>query len=304
MLSHQQTRIVATAARWSARAAGTARHEPPNRPSGAWGIRMGHAAIIETRRVEPGFRSNGAEHQRRVTGEGPVDISGFPGWLIALEGTDRAGRSTHISLLREWLEKKGYAVAHTGLTRSRLAGAGLKRAKLGHTLGRQTMDLYYATDFADRLERDILPALRAGFVVLTDRWIYSTIARSLARGAEEEWSNDLYRFAPRPHAVFYLKVDVPSLTPRVLAQGELDFWESGMDFQEETDLYRSFIRYQTRLLGIFDSLAQEHAFRVIDARRPVRPVFQELRSGVLEVLNSRAGHSGNPAAGVPNARAL
>lgn len=260
---------------------------------------MGHAAIIESRRVEPGFRSNGTEHHRRVTGEGAVDISGFPGWLIALEGTDRAGRSTHISLLREWLEKKGYAVAHTGLTRSRLAGDGLKRAKLGHTLGRQTMDLYYATDFADRLERDILPALRAGFVVLTDRWIYSTIARSLARGAEVEWSRDLYRFAPRPHAVFYLKVDVPSLTPRVLAQGELDFWESGMDFQEETDLYRSFIRYQTRLLEIFDGLADEHAFKVIDARRPVRPVFQDLRSGVMEVLTSRtpAGAS-HPQGGV------
>lgn len=265
---------------------------------------MGHSALIETRRVEPGFRSNGADHQRRVTGEHAVDISGFPGWLIALEGTDRAGRSTHVALLREWLEKKGYAVAHTGLTRSRLAGDGLKRAKLGHTLGRQTMDLYYATDFADRLERDILPALRAGFVVLTDRWIYSTIARSLARGADIDWSRDLYRFAPRPHAVFYLKVDLPSLTPRVLAQGELDFWESGMDFQEETDLYHSFIRYQTRLLQIFDGLAEEHAFQVIDARRPVRPVFQELRSGVFEVLSGGRPDAKQPAPGGAHARAL
>ncbi len=263
---------------------------------------MNHTGIIETRRVEIGFRSNGSGHEKRVTGDAPIGISGYPGWLIALEGTDRAGRSTHIALLREWLEKKGYAVAHTGLSRSRLAGEGLKRAKQGHTLGRQTMDLYYATDFADRLERDILPALRAGFVVLTDRWIYSTIARSLARGANAEWSRDLYQFAPHPHAVFYLKVDVPSLTPRVLSQGELDFWESGMDFQEESDVYKSFLRYQTRLLQIFDDLAEEHSFRVIDARRPVRPVFQELGAGVLEVLTASAKVAASGGVGGVNAR--
>jgi len=221
-----------------------------------------------------------------VNGARQVDVSTYPGRLVTLEGTDGVGRSTHISLLREWLEMRGYAVAHTELTKSRLAGDGLRQAKEGHTLGRQTMDLYYATDLVDRLERDILPALRAGFIVLTDRYIYSTMARSIVRGADPDWIRDVYRFMPRPHAVFYLKVDVDHLVPRVLSRGNFDYWESGMDFQEETDLYRSFIRYQTRLLWVFDELAREHEFKIIDARRPVTDVFRDLKNGVWDVTKS------------------
>jgi dTMP kinase len=120
---------------------------------------------------EPGFATPVAEKQHAVDGRGPIDISDYPGRLIVIESTDGAGRSTHIALLREWLESHGFGVAHTALKRSRLAAEGLAKAKEGHTLGRATMDLFYATDFADRLENFILPALRAGFVVLTDRYI-------------------------------------------------------------------------------------------------------------------------------------
>ena len=112
---------------------------------------------------------------------GTGSIPGFeanelPGRLIVLEGTDGVGRSTQVALLHEWLEANGYAVAQTGLARSSLVGPGLIRAKQGHTLGDITLNLFYATDFADRLEKEILPALRAGFVCLTDRYIYSVIA--------------------------------------------------------------------------------------------------------------------------------
>ena len=118
---------------------------------------------------------------------GTGSIPGFeanelPGRLIVLEGTDGVGRSTQVALLHEWLEANGYAVAQTGLARSSLVGPGLIRAKQGHTLGDITLNLFYATDFADRLEKEILPALRAGFVCLTDRYIYSVIARDGARG--------------------------------------------------------------------------------------------------------------------------
>ncbi len=112
-----------------------------------------------------------------------IEIEPYPGKLIVIEGTDGVGRSTHVALLRTWLEAAGHAVLDTGMTRSILAGRGIKDARAGHTLGRLTMQLYYATDFADRLENQMLPALHAGFIVLTDRYIYSAIARAVVRGA-------------------------------------------------------------------------------------------------------------------------
>lgn len=237
---------------------------------------------------EAGFRRT-HEEAPFINGGQPVDISRLPGRLIAIEGTDGVGRTTHIALLREWLETRGFGVAYTAQTRSRLAGEGLLRAKEGHTLGRLTLDLFYATDFVDRLENEILPALRAGFVVLTDRYIYSTMVRSIVRGGDAQWIADVYRFAPRPHAVFYLKVDVEHLTPRVLTRGAFDYWESGMDFQEETDLYRSFVRYQSRLISAFDDMSKQFNFNVIDGNRDVAPVFGDLSRGVLKVVSSMEG---------------
>ncbi|MDX6404800.1 MAG: dTMP kinase [Blastocatellia bacterium] len=120
-----------------------------------------------------------------------IEIEPYIGKLIVIEGTDGVGRSTHVALLRTWLESAGHAVLDTGMTRSVLAGRGIKDARAGHTLGRLTTQLYYATDFADRLENQMLPALRAGFIVLTDRYIYSAIARAVVRGADPECSRDL-----------------------------------------------------------------------------------------------------------------
>jgi len=245
----------------------------------------GYDDTTQSAATESGFQSRIPMDAPIVDGRDAVDISGLPGKLVTLEGTDGVGRSTHVALLREWLETKGYGVIHTGLKHSQLAGEGLRRAKEGHTLGQVTMDLFYATDFADRLEQQVLPALRAGFIVLTDRYIYSSMARSIVRGADPAWIEDVFRFAPTPHAVFYLKVDMDHLTPRVLSSGGFDYWESGMDFQEETDRYRSFVRYQSRLLNVFNNLAEAHGFRVIDARRPVEDVFRELQHGLEHMLN-------------------
>jgi dTMP kinase len=237
---------------------------------------------------ESGFhRSNSSEAV--LNGSGPTDISKYPGRLIVLEGTDGAGRSTHIALLRELLEARGFAVALTALKRSRLAGDGLQRAKEGHTLGRFSMDLFYATDFADRLENYVIPALRAGFVVLTDRYIYSAMARSIVRGLDPAWIRDVYRFAPKPHAIFYLKVDLEHLTPRVLSSRGFDYWESGMDFQEETDIYQSFLRYQRRMLEVFDTLAGEYDMQVVDANGTGMGVFNTLKAGVMSVTSTMEG---------------
>ncbi len=251
---------------------------------------MSHAPYSSaSRSEESGFRPGMSVANAVTNGAGAFDISSEPGRLIVVEGTDGAGRSTHLALLREWLETRGYGVAHTELTRGRLAGDGLRRAKLGHTLGRLTMDLLYACDLADRIENEIIPALRAGFVVLTDRYTYSVMARSIVRGTDPSWVRDLYRFAPKPHAVFYLKVDVQQLTPRVLSAGGFDYWESGMDFLGDNDVYRSFVTYQTRLLRVFDELSLSYGFQSIDATRDIHPVFTDLTTGILRVVSDMEG---------------
>lgn len=206
------------------------------------------------------------------------------GKLIVIEGTDGVGRSTQIALLKEWLEQKGHAVLDTGLTRSGLAGRGIKRAKEGHTLGRITLSLFYATDFADRLEHEIVPALRAGFVVLTDRYIYSLIARAMVRNLDADWIRNVYSFALKPDAVFYLRIGVDELIPRVVFSRGFDYWESGMDVHSTEDMYESFRRYQTGLIEQFDRLAEEYKFKVVDASPDPRKVFEKLRMGIARVV--------------------
>ena len=224
----------------------------------------------------------------RFYGEG---LAGFerkkalPGRLIVLEGTDGVGRSTQIALLREWVESKGYAVQSTGLKRSALAGAGIKDAMRGHTLGNLTTNLYYATDMVDRLEKIILPALRAGFVVLTDRYIYSIVARALVRGVDPVWIRDVFGFALVPDAVFYLHADLPHLIPRVLNARGFDYWESGMDHLSNRDYYEAFVEYQSRLLAQFEALVEEYDFRRIDATQSIREVFQSLTVEIEGVLS-------------------
>src|SRR5438046_4941004 len=138
------------------------------------------------------------------------------GKLVVVEGPDGVGRSTHIALLREWLESRGHAVLDTGMTRSALAGKGLKAAKEGHTLGGITMSLFYATDFADRLENEMIPALRAGFVVLTDRYTFSLMARATVRGADREWVRQVHDFALKPDIVVSLRVQIDELMTRLV----------------------------------------------------------------------------------------
>lgn len=219
-------------------------------------------------------------------GEGlpDIDLAELKGKLIVLEGTDGVGRSTHITLLKQWLENHGHAVLDTGMTRSALAGKRLKQAKEGHTLGGITMSLFYATDFADRLENEIIPALRAGFVVLTDRYIYSLMARAIVRGADPEWLHEVYGFALRPDAIFYLRVNIDDLVTRVLQSTGFDYWESGMDMHMGEDMYESFVRYQKFLLAEFDKMVETHGFEIVDASGSVEEVFENLRDRVDRVV--------------------
>jgi dTMP kinase len=206
------------------------------------------------------------------------------GRLIVLEGTDGVGRSTQVALLREWLESSGYAVVSSGLKRSDLAGKGIALAQQGHYLSDMTSCLFYATDLTDRLEREIIPALRAGFVVLTDRYIYSIIARALVRGLDQDWVYNVLGFALVPDKVFYLRSDLNHLVPRVLNARGFNYWESGMDFLRKRDYYESYVEYQGRLLAQFDAMGSEFDFHLIDARRSVHEVFVELRHNISKLI--------------------
>lgn len=219
-----------------------------------------------------------------------IEVEPYTGKLIVIEGTDGVGRSTHVALLRTWLESIGYAVLDTGMTRSVLAGRGIKNARAGHTLGRLTLQLYYATDFADRLENQILPALRAGFVVLTDRYIYSAIARAVVRGADPEWIRRIYGIALVPDAVFYLRMpSAESLARRLLGSGRgFDYWESGMDLGLANDYYDSFITYQKLLLKDFDRMSGEYGFHVLDASRPIKRTAAALRRSISRIVEDDA----------------
>jgi dTMP kinase len=236
----------------------------------------------------------------RFYGHRPPGIDGdtLPGRLIVIEGTDGVGRSTQIALLTEWLEARGHAVVNTGLRRSELAGRGIERAKRGNTLDPLTLNLFYATDFWDRLERQIIPALRAGMVALVDRYVFSLTARAIVRGVSEAWMADLYEFALVPDLVVYLDIDVEQLLPRVLASTGFDYWESGQDFLRGQDLYQDFVQYQEMLLEQFRQLAARHGFAVVDSRGRVPEVFRALSALIEPVLRGMQGSLALAASGV------
>jgi dTMP kinase len=216
-------------------------------------------------------------------GEPPpgADTSNLSGKLIVIEGPDAVGRSTQVAQLRQWLEHEGHAVLDTGMARSALAGKGIARAKEGNTLGPVTMTLYYVTDFADRLENEIIPALRAGFIVLTDRYTFSIMARAIARGEDPAWIENVCGFGLAPHAVYYLKARVKDLVSRVvIGRGAFDYWESGMDYHFGPDMYESFVKYQTRLIRALDRMSNRYGFVEIDAKKTPGEIFSELQGHI------------------------
>jgi dTMP kinase len=202
---------------------------------------------------------------------------GCTGKLIVIEGTDGCGRSTQAALLKDWLEVQGYAVIDTGWTRSKLVGKAITDAKEGHSLHRLTYCLMYATDLADRMEYQIIPALRSGFIVLADRYIYTLLARGIARDAEKSWLRDLFGFAVQPDLVFYLQLGVDDLVPRVLEAGKMNYWESGLDMNYGDDLFASFVAYQTELIQQFNIMSDEFGFHCVDARQDPRAIQRQLR---------------------------
>jgi dTMP kinase len=215
-----------------------------------------------------------------------LNPSDLKGRLIAIEGTDGVGRSVHIELLQEWLEVQGYGVITTGWTRSNLMSKAIEMAKQGNILDRWSFSLLYATDFADRLEHQIIPALRSGFIVLADRYIYTAFARDVVRSGDPTWIRNVFGFALVPDLVCYLRIDVDTLALRVLESKGMNFWESGMDMKFGADLYDSFKKYQSLLIEEFDKMAEEFKFEVVDARKPLEEIQDALRAKIQPLLRN------------------
>jgi len=216
-----------------------------------------------------------------------ADVRDLKGTLITLEGTDGVGRTTQVALLKEWLEVQGYGVIETGWTRSELMSETIGAAKAGHNLNQLTFSLLYATDFADRLEKIILPALRSGFVVLADRYVFTAFARSVVRGADPVWIRSVFGFALVPDLTLYLKTDADTLVRRVLGSRGIDYWESGMDMHLGTDLFESFRKYQWRLIRQYNRMAREFGFVTVDATLGVDEIQARIRRRVQALLDDR-----------------
>ena len=225
--------------------------------------------------------------KRRYYGHGipGVDVAQLSGKLIVVEGADGSGRSTQIAMLVEWLEGCGHATVQVGLKRSTLVSEELEKAQEGNILSRTTLSLFYATDFADQLENIILPALKAGFIVLADRYIYTLMARDMVRGMDEVWLKNLYGLAPEPDAVFYLKVPPEELVQRTFAKNSaLDYWESGMDIGLSRDMFDSFMTYQTAMEKTFQHLQQIYGFTIVDGMRSAAAISSDLQKKISAVL--------------------
>ncbi len=211
-------------------------------------------------------------------------LEDMPGKLIVLEGTDGVGRSTQVQLLRRWLEDEGYGVSDTGLRRSPLCQPGLDAAKQGHTMGPLAMSLFYATDFADRLENQIIPVMKAGFIVLSDRYFYSLVARDIVRGLNPEWAYKIYGFAPKPDLVIYLRADVSTLVSRIVHGRGFNYWESGMDIVRASNLFDGFVSYQSQIIQQLDRMAERFGFLTIDANNSVQVVNEKIRNCIRELF--------------------
>lgn len=216
-----------------------------------------------------------------------VNLQHLTGKLFVVEGADGSGRSTQISRLVDWLERTGHATIQVGLKRSTLVSEELDQAQQGNILSRITLSLFYATDFADQLENVILPALKAGFIVLADRYIYTLMVRDMVRGMDEDWLKNLYGIALVPDAVFYLNTSPENLVQRNFQKSHaLDYWESGMDLGLSRDMFDSFLRYQAALQAQFKRLQSSYGFRIVDGNQSPEGIQAELIEEIEQIMRA------------------
>jgi len=218
--------------------------------------------------------------------QGDTQLSGK---LIVIEGPDASGRTSQISVIQPRLEADGHAVVTTGLRRSELIGEGILEAKRNFVLGRRTLSLFYAADFADQLENKIIPALRAGYIVLADRYIFTLMARDAVRKIRRTWTHALYGFALKPDLVFYLDVDPNELIHRVFQKNlSLDYYESGADVGLSEDMFESFIMYQNKLAKEFSLMQKRYGLIPINGNRTIEEINTDLLKRIGDFLYTTA----------------
>jgi dTMP kinase len=207
----------------------------------------------------------------------------FPGRLIAVEGLDGSGKSTQIYLLKRWLEAEGVRVYFSEWNSSELVKSATSKGKKRELLSPTTFSLIHATDFADRYERHLLPLLRAGYVVLCDRYIFTAFGRDTTRGCPPAWVRGIYNFAALPDLTFFFKADLEVSLKRILdGRPKLKFFEAGMDLRLSADPYESFRIFQGRILEQYLAMSTEFNFNIIDANQRV-----EVQQGIVRQLVSQ-----------------
>lgn len=227
-----------------------------------------------------------------------ADYGAMPGKLIVVEGIDGSGKSTQLDLLRKWIVSQGYCAYVSEWNSSPIVRSTTKLGKERRLLSPLTFSLIHACDFADRLERSILPALRAGAIVLTDRYVFTGFARDIARGMDPDYVQQLYRFAPRPSAAFYFRVPLDEAMRRILTgRPELKFYEAGMDLGLSDDPVQSFRLFQGRILEEYERIIPPFELSVIDATRPIADQQRQVREFVRPLLSGCLQMPDEPQAG-------
>ncbi len=217
--------------------------------------------------------------------EHPSPSHGYPGRLLVFEGLDGSGKSTQAALLGKWLAAQGHRVFFTEWNSSELVANVIRRGKKKGLLTPTTFSLLHATDFADRFERKILPPLRAGYLVVCDRYAYTAFVRDAARGCDPTWVRTIYSFAPRPDRAFYFRVPVATTLRRKLSSRlKISYYEAGMDLGLSDDVEESYEKFQSRLKREYDRIAETDRFTVVDAGRPVEEIQEELRANLRPLL--------------------
>ncbi len=210
----------------------------------------------------------------------------YPGVLIAVEGLDGSGKSTQLYLVKRWLQSLKLKVFFTEWNSSALVKAATSRGKRNHLLTPTTFSLIHATDFADRYERQIYPLLRAGYIVLADRYIFTALARDGARGVEHEWVSKVYDYAVRPDISFYFRVPLEVSLHRILSgRPQLGYFEAGLDMGWSLDPYESFRIFQGKVFENYESMMKPYNFQVIDATKQIQEMQQDVRRIIEDTID-------------------
>lgn len=211
---------------------------------------------------------------------------GYEGLLVVIEGTDGSGKSTQLELLKKSIQAKSYGVIVSEWKTSRLIAGVIDDAKERNLLNATTYSLLYAADFADRLENQIIPALKSGFIVLLDRYYYTALARDVVRGQNIEWVKNLYDYAPEPDLIFYLDMPVDVLLKRIIGTTGLNYYESGRDVGFSTDFYKSFEIYQNKCLEQYEKMKSAYNFISIDGTKSIDEIHTIMNKEVQKILDS------------------